>query len=116
MLTKAIYIGIVPQEDFFKVYKIRLVYVHPCTAGWFVNFFLPSLGKTNQMERFGFFLLLPKISTFLTNERWTLKKLSKIKVDNYIEGENEFTGIASSFTETPKGFRSIWQKKNQLTN
>ncbi len=54
------------------------------------------------MERFGFFLLLPKISTFLTNEKWTLKKLTKNKVDNYIEGEKEFTELLSNFTETPK--------------
>jgi hypothetical protein len=76
-----------------KIFFSRSIKLDQCAFLYvcrFVNFFLPSFGKTNQMERFGFFLLL-----------------TKIKVDNYLEGEKEFTELVSNFTETPKRFRSI---------
>ncbi len=41
------------------------------------------------MERFGFFLTSAKNKYISTYENWTLKKLTKIKVENYIEGEKE---------------------------
>jgi hypothetical protein len=99
VLTRATYIGIVPQEDFFKVYKIRSVYffyVDPCTA---------CFGK-NQMERFCFIPTSANDKYIMTNEKWTLKKLTKNKGDNYIKDKKEFTELVGGFSKTAKRFRS----------
>jgi hypothetical protein len=71
--------------------------------------------KKIKWNALAFFLTSANDKHILTNKKWALKNLTKIKVDNFIEGEKEFTEQVGSFTEIPKRFSSILhRKKTQL--